>query len=74
MPFNESGCLLVLAENWGQPANLGSQGSTNVLRLVGNELLDAWHHFLEESLAFEERAETRNLPGDGAPYFGLGVF
>jgi hypothetical protein len=44
-----------------------------MLRLVGHKLLDAWHHLLEESLAFEERAEAGNLPCNSTPHLRFSV-
>jgi hypothetical protein len=47
------GYILLLAENWGQPTNLGSKSRAHMLRLVRDQLLYAGHNIVEKSLALE---------------------
>jgi hypothetical protein len=53
-----AGYLLLFPENRGQPTNLGPEGCTNMLRLIGDQLLNAGHDIVEEGLAFEKRAKA----------------
>ena len=52
------GDILVFSENRGQPANLGAKSSTNMLRLIGDKLLDARHDLVEERLPFQQGAKA----------------
>lgn len=52
------GYILLLAENWGQPTNLGSESRANMLRLVRDELFYAGHDIVEKSLALKQRAKA----------------
>lgn len=55
---SEPGTVLVLAEDWGQPANLGTESCSDMLRLIRNQLLYTRHDLIQEGLAFQQRAEA----------------
>jgi hypothetical protein len=49
---------LVFPEDRGQPANLSTKRSSDVLRLIRNKLLYAGHDVVKERLPFEQCAEA----------------
>ena len=54
------GYILLLAEDWSQPTDLSPKSSANMLRLIGDQLLDTGHDIVKESFAFEQRTEALN--------------
>ena len=67
------GAILLLAENRSQAADLSTEGSTDVLGSVRDEVLDAAHDVVEENVAIHESAEAGDLASDSGSDLGLVV-
>jgi hypothetical protein len=57
---------LVLSEDGRETTDLCAERSANVLRLIGDQLLDARHDLVKQCLALEKCAEAGNLPSNRA--------
>lgn len=49
---------LVLSKDGRKATDLSAEGGADVLRLIGDQLLDARHDLVQEGLTLEERAEA----------------
>lgn len=49
---------LFLSKNGCQPTNLSAKRSTDMLRLIGDQLLYTGHNLLKEGLALKQCAES----------------
>lgn len=67
------GDVLLLAQNGSQTADLSAQGGTNMLRAVRDQVFNATHYLVQESLALHQSTETGDLAGDCCPYLGFVV-
>lgn len=65
--------ILLLAEDGSQATDLGTKSGTDVLRGIGDKVLDAGHDVAEENGAVDESTEPGDLSSDGGSYFGLVV-
>lgn len=65
--------ILFLAQDRGQATDLRTQGGTNVLGAVGNQVLDATHDLVEKNSPVDQGTKPGNLPRNGRPYLGLVV-
>src|SRR4051812_9936208 len=63
--------ILLLSENRSEAAYLSAQGGANVLRAVGDKVLDRTHYLVKKNGAFYQCAETRDLTGNGCSHLGL---
>ena len=63
----------MLAQDGGKAADLGAESGTDVLRSVGDQVLNRGDDIVEQNSAVDERAESGNLASNGGPDFGLGV-
>lgn len=66
--------ILLLAQNRGEAADLGSECSTDVLRAVRHQILDRAHDLVEKGIPVDQSAEARDLASDRRPHLGLAVF
>jgi hypothetical protein len=51
------GCLL-LPKDWGQTTDLVTEGGTDMLRRIGDQVFDSGHDLGEKYLAIDELAEA----------------
>lgn len=65
--------ILLLAEDGSQATDLGTKSGTDMLRGIGDKILNAGHDVAEEDGAVDESTETGDLASDGGSYFGLVV-
>jgi hypothetical protein len=63
----------LLAQDWGQAADLCSKGRTHVLRAVRYQVLYCAHDLTEEGVPVDQGAEARDLASNGRPHLGLVV-
>ena len=62
---------LLLAEDRGQAADLGSQGGTDMLGCIGYQILNRSHYIIEENVSVHKSTESRYLTGDSSSDLGL---
>lgn len=50
--------LLFFAQDGGKSTNLGAKRSTNMLRCIRNQVLDASHNLIEQSLSVQKPTKS----------------
>lgn len=61
----------MLAQNRCEAADLSTQRSSDMLGGIGDEIFDAAHDIVEESVAIDESAKPGDLTSNCRPNFGL---